>query len=160
MRFFTEEECGQWLAGRGRQLPHLQEELLQWRCPFPEKAYRIYSYARWIASSILDQGQVLLWVTESGIWKSSENGHLYYRLRQSYSDHRLLYEAPGHLFLPHETEDLITFLQISILNGWGGYVLDEMGRVSVFFSHDEVFLFYAREASDIEEIRAWVDEAR
>jgi hypothetical protein len=56
-------------------------------------------------------------VTEWGVWQSSENWHLYYRLRQSYGDHRLIEEAPVHLFLEHETYDLISFLQIGLAAG-------------------------------------------
>ena len=75
--------------------------------------------------------------TAWGIWPSSENWHLYYRLRQSYGDYRLLEETPGHLFLKHESEDLASFLQLAILNGWGRYLLAEADYVNVFFSHDE-----------------------
>ena len=83
------------------------------------------------------------WVTEWGIWGSSENWHLYYKLRQSYGDLRLLHEAPGHLFLGHEPEDLASFLQLAMLNGWGGYILTEADYVNAFFSHDEYIDFYS-----------------
>jgi len=85
----------------------------------------------------------LVWITEWGIWGSSENWHLYYKLRQSYGDLRLLHEAPGHLFLGHEAEDLTSFLQIAILNGWGGYILTQADYVNAFFSHDEYIDFFA-----------------
>jgi hypothetical protein len=65
---------------------------------------------------------------------SSENWHLYYKLRQSYGYPRLLHEAPGHLFLGHESEDLTSFLQIAMLNGWGGYILtqaDYLAEISI-----------------------------
>jgi len=47
----------------------------------------------------------LLWITEWGIWPSSEN-------------------------LEHETEDLASFMQIAMLNGWGGYVLTDANYVN------------------------------
>jgi hypothetical protein len=96
---------------------------------------------------------VLLFVTEWGIWPSSENWHLYYKLRQSYSDNRLLQDAPGHLFLEHEMEDLTSFLQLSMLNGWGGYVLTEANYVNAFFSHDEYIDFFAENSASLAEIR-------
>jgi hypothetical protein len=80
-----------------------------------------------------------------GIWENSENWHLYYKLRQSYGDLRLLHEAPGHLFLGHESEDLTSFLQIAVLNGWGGYILTQANYVNAFFSHDEYIDFFAAE---------------
>jgi hypothetical protein len=86
----------------------------------------------------------LLLITEWSIWSSSENWHLYYRLRQSYGDRMLLHEKPGHLFLEHEAEDLASFLQIAMLNGWGGYVLTHANYMNAFFSHDEYLDFFAK----------------
>jgi hypothetical protein len=93
------------------------------------------------------------WITEWGIWGSSENWHLYYKLRQSYGDPRLLHEAPGHLFLGHESEDLASFLQLAILNGWGGYILTQADYVNAFFSHDEYIDFFAVLDENLEGIR-------
>ena len=66
--------------------------------------------AHWIATSLTYRMPTLLWITEWSIWPSSENWHLHYKLRHSYGDLRLLHEAPGHLFLGHESEDLASFL--------------------------------------------------
>ncbi len=94
----------------------------------------------------------LIWITEWGIWGSSENWHLYYRLRQSYGDLRLLHEAPGHLFLGHESEDLTSFLQIAMLNGWGGYILTQANYANAFFSHDEYIDFFAAQDGSLAEL--------
>jgi len=88
-----------------------------------------------------------------GIWPSSENWHLYYKLRQTCGDNRLLHEAPGHLLLEHEAEALASFLQLSMLNGWGGYVLTEANYVNAFFSHDEYFDFFANNSANLANIR-------
>lgn len=48
---------------------------------------------------------------------------------------------------------LPSFLQIAMLNGWGGYVLTQAGYVNAFFSHDEYIDFFAKEASCLEEVR-------
>lgn len=94
----------------------------------------------------------MLWITEWGIWSSSENWNLYYQLRRSHGDQRLLQEAPGHLFLGHESEDLATFIQLALMNGWGGYLLTELNYVNVFFSHDEYICFYATDQSQLIEV--------
>ena len=78
----------------------------------------------------------LLWVTEYGIWPSSENRHLYYRLRASYGDLRELQAAPGHEFLDYETADLVTFVDLVIQFGWGAYLLPIVGQACIFISHD------------------------
>jgi hypothetical protein len=67
--------------------------------------------------------------------------HLYYRLRQSYSDWRLLHEAPGHLFLKHEAVDLVSFLEVGILAGWDMHLLPTNGYGRAFVSHDEWVAF-------------------
>ncbi|MGA7914026.1 MAG: hypothetical protein WCA00_02230 [Candidatus Acidiferrales bacterium] len=85
---------------------------------------------------------------------------MYYKLRQTYGDNRLLQEAPGHLFLEHEGEDLASFLQLSMLNGWGGYVLTEANYVNAFFSHDEYIDFFGDENANLSEIRAALGPSR
>jgi len=124
LRFYTQEECELWLSGRKRMKPDSAPGLQTQRFGYPLAFQRLVFVARWVATSLTYDMPALLWITEWGIW--SENLlHLYYRLRQSYDDHRLLEEAPGHLFLQYEMEDLASFLQIAMLNGWGGYILTQ-----------------------------------
>src|SRR5579871_2633032 len=104
MRFCTEQECEDWLRARDRLKPDALWGAHKERVRYPPEHYRIFFVAHWIATSLTYRKPALLWITEWGIWPSSENHHLYYRLRQSYGDNRLLQEAPGHLFLEHETE--------------------------------------------------------
>lgn len=143
MRFYTKEHCEDWLQGRGRMKPEDVPNIHRAHVHFPSSPGRIFYLAHWIGSELMYRNPALLWITEWGIWGSSENWHLYYKMRQSYSDYQLLHEAPGHLFLGHESEDLASFLQIAILNGWGGYILTQANYVNAFFSHDEYIDFYA-----------------
>jgi hypothetical protein len=134
-------------------MPDVVPEVLVERVDYPPEPHRIFVIAHWIARSLTVRAQTLLWVTERDIWPSSENWHLYYKLRHSYGDLRLLHEAPGHLFLGHELEDLASFLQIAMLNGWGGYVLTHANYVHVFFSHDEYIDFFAERDGDLAGVR-------
>jgi hypothetical protein len=120
---------------------------------YPQKPYRLFYFAHWIATSLTCRQPALLWITEWGIWPSSENWHLYYKLRNTLGEQRLLQEAPGHLFLQHETEDLASFLQVAMLNGWGGYVLAEADFVNAFFSHDEYVDFFADIDENLADVR-------
>jgi hypothetical protein len=95
----------------------------------------------------------LLWISGWGVWPASENWHLYYKLRQSYGDLRLLEEAPGHLFLEHETEDVASFLQLAMLNGRDSYLLTQADYVNVFFSHDEYMEFFANVDGNLRDVR-------
>jgi hypothetical protein len=153
MRFYTKDECEEWLRGRERLKPDAVPESQVERIIYPPEPYRIFYMAHWIASSLTYRMPTLLWITEWSIWPSSENWHLYYKLRQSYQDLRLLHEAPGHLFPGHEPEDLASFLQIAMLNGWGGYILTQADYVNAFFSHDEYIKFFAKPDGNLAEIR-------
>ena len=46
--------------------------------------------------------------------------------------------------MEHEAEDLASFLQVAMLNGWGGYVLTHGNYMNAFFSHDEYIDFFAK----------------
>ena len=144
MRFYTKDECEEWLRGRNRLRPDQAEGIVVERIGYPPEAHKFFYFAHWIATSLTYRMPTLLLLTEWSIWQGSENWHVYYRLRQSYDDSRQLHEAPGHLFLEHEAEDLASFLQIAMLNGWGGYVLTHADYVNAFFSHDEYIDFFAK----------------
>ena len=153
MRFYTQQECEEWLSGRQRRKPDADSNANRERIAYPPTPGRIRFLSHWMATSLPHEMSTLLWITEWRIWPSSENWHLYYKLRQSYGDNRLLEDAPGHLFLKHESEDLASFLQLAILNGWGGYLLTEADYVNVFFSHDEYFDFFAGLDSNLSDVR-------
>ena len=149
MRAYTKEQCEEWLQERKRALPVNPGYRLEYGADDRRLAYR----TRWIAENLPYRQPVLLWITEWGIWSSSENWHLYDLLRKSHAEHRLLAEAPGHLFLDYETADLASFLQVSIMNGWGGYLLTEAGYLNAFFSHDEYMDFYPEDSGLLAEAR-------
>ena len=153
MRFCTKEECETWLSGQHRQKPDLMPDLRVEHIEYPPEPYRVFFFAHWIASELTYRKPTMLFITEWGIWPSSENWHLYYKLRQTYGDYRLLHEAPGHLFVEHEAEDLASFLQLSMLNGWGGYVLTQANYVNAFFSHDEYIDFFGDKDTNLTDIR-------
>ncbi|MGB6545492.1 MAG: hypothetical protein WA871_02285 [Candidatus Acidiferrales bacterium] len=153
MRFYTKEECETWLSDRQRRKPDLMPGVHAEHIPYPLKPYQVFSFALWIASELTYRMPTQVFITEWGIWPSSENWHLYYKLRQTYGDNRQLGDAPGHLFLEHECEDLASFLQLSMLNGWGGYILTQADYVNAFFSHDEYIDFFAQDPGNLANIR-------
>jgi hypothetical protein len=160
MRFYTQQQCDEWLAQRTRVRPDQDKSLPAERFEYPKEAYRFFPIACAIAHSITYRQPTLLWVTEWGIWPSSENWQLYYKLRQTHGDFQLLPDAPGHLFLEHESEDLSTFLQVAMLSGWGGYILTEANYVNAFFSHDEYIDFFTANPENLSEVRAYFAKSR
>ena len=77
MRCYTNQECEQWLSDRKRKKPDLVPDSLVERIVYPAEPHGVLFFARWIASSITYRIPTLLWITEWGIWPSSENWHLY-----------------------------------------------------------------------------------
>ena len=148
MRAYTKEECEQWLQRSKRALPVNPGYRIEYGADDRRLAYR----SRWIAENLLYRKPALLWITEWGIWSSSENWHLYQLLRKSHGEHRLLQEAPGHLFLDYEAADLASFLQVSVMNGLGGYLLTEADYVNAFFSHDKYVDFYSENSGLLAEV--------
>lgn len=155
MRFYTHQQCEEWLARRTRARPDQDSSLSRERFEYPREDYRFFPIASAIARSITYRQTTLLWVTEWGIWPSSENWQLYYKLRQTYGDLQLLQDARGHLFLEYESEDLGTFLQLAMLSGWGGYILTDANYVNVFFSHDEYIDFFTSTPEKLSEVRPY-----
>jgi hypothetical protein len=153
LRFYTTVECETWLSDRQRRKPDRIPDIRIERIDYPIEPHKVFFFAHWIAFELTYRRPTLVFITEWGTWPSTENWHLYYKLRQSYGDNRLLHEAPGHLFLEHEAEDLASFLQLSMLNGWGGYVLTEADYVNAFFSHDEYVDFFGDKNANLADIR-------
>ncbi|HEV8383304.1 MAG TPA: hypothetical protein VGQ11_00425 [Candidatus Acidoferrales bacterium] len=104
---------------------------------------RLTSVSRFIASYLEPFDRCLLWVTLWGVWSSSENLQLFYRLRESYGERRQLHDAPGHLFLSHEGADLASFIQLALQFGWDFYLLPTPDYHTAFVSHDEFVEFHS-----------------
>jgi hypothetical protein len=102
---------------------------------FEHSVGRSYALAQGLLTVVGSFDVCLLWVTEFGVWPSMENRHLYYRLRESYQNRDSLAEAPGHLFGRYEISDAVSFLDVTLRCGWGGYLVSNGGGC-LFFSHD------------------------
>jgi hypothetical protein len=108
-----------------------------------------YMFARHIMNWLfVYDGPVLASVFEYGIWPSSENLHLYYTWRRSHGNFELLEDAPGHLFLKHESEDFATLLHLAFLFGWGLSCAEPDGERAFHVDHDGHGLAIGRSGLD------------
>ena len=152
MQFLTESECSKWMADRGRSRPTSAISAFVERIWFPKETSKLCWWARQIAGKMLeDREPCLLWIEEWGIW-GEHLLHLYYRLRESYGDRRLLADAPGHLFLGYEAEELASYLRLAMLNGWGGLMLTHNDYFNASFSQDGFLDVYAFEESSFRSV--------
>ena len=148
MHFLTDEESAAWCEGWVEMAPSDVPVPLYRHPPYARVPLQAETaFCRQLEQALQPRDELLLWVTSWGVWRSSENLHLYYRLRQSYGDPRRLQDAPGHLFHPHEAADLVSFLQVGILCGWDMHLISSEGYARLFVSHDEFADFAANEAN-------------
>jgi hypothetical protein len=138
VQFLTAQGCKEWLAGHGKpelaDRPRPREDELSIEGSIPTVP-GLVPFCRIFEHVLQPYDTLLLWVTARDIW--SENLHMYYRLRESYGDRRLLPDAPGHLFLEYEAEDARTFLQVCLANGWDAHLFPFPDYGRGFVSHDE-----------------------
>jgi hypothetical protein len=142
MRTLTAKEAVEWGRAhkigfdRGGSLGDIQTGFHAARFEAPQRASKHVWFCRFLEKSLRPWSRCLFLITEWGIWESSENWHLYYRLRHSYGDERLLEEAPAHLFLDYEAADLISFMQVALFGGWGFCVFSQGDYSRIKVSHD------------------------
>ena len=101
-----------------------------------EPGQRLFYLAKEAVRTLGPFHDALLWVTQTGVWPSDENLHLYYRLRNSYGDDRMVEEKPAAIVLEHETVDLTSFVHLGMLFGWDMLLLTSHDYGRVFVSHD------------------------
>src|SRR6476469_9969994 len=70
LRFYTPQECEEWLRGRKRRKPDAVPDTCTERVGYPQEPYRFFFVAHWIAASLTHRMPTLLWITEWGIWPS------------------------------------------------------------------------------------------
>lgn len=138
MRFLKPAECNEWIAKGTTRSPATHTLSVQ----LPSESGRLLFIARVIAEAVTFRQRCLLRMTEWNIWPSNNNWHLYYLLRQSYGDHLMIEEAPGHLFLEYEAEDLSTFLHLAMLFGWDAELRPSAHYIWGRLSHDEFLDLY------------------
>jgi hypothetical protein len=165
MRGLTPTELKDWCAERAIECDDRGTPLHPYggsfavRCDLPENISQLTWFCRVIESALKPREHCLLWVTRWGVWPSCENWHLYYRLRQSHGEHRLIHEAPGHLFLEFEEADLVSFVEIGLIGGWDMHLIPTVGYGRVFVSHDEWVEFAADHSAEAESITADLKKA-
>ncbi|HXX20850.1 MAG TPA: hypothetical protein VEJ46_15710 [Candidatus Acidoferrum sp.] len=120
--------------------------------------YKVTWFSEFIASYLPPFDECLLWVSLWGVWPSSENSHLFYRLRETCGERRQLSDAPGHLFLRSESADLATFIGLALLFGWDFYLLTSPAYHLAFGSHDEFVRFCTDDGEAAESARHCLDQ--
>ena len=139
MKTLSKSEISQWLQSHG--IFPAEKKQFDVCASLPPEASRCAWLSKFIQETLQPWDECLLWVSEWMVWPSSENWPLYYRVRESYGDKRLLIDAPGHLFSKNEEQDLVNILQIGLMSGWDISIFPSNDHKQFFVSHDEWFGF-------------------
>lgn len=165
MRTLSDNECRAWCSAHSMAVDadgypvRAGGGLTTVRAELPRTHNQLTWFARLIEATLQPRHRLLLWVTQCGVWPSSENWHLYYRLRETYGDHRLLDEAPGHLFLEYESADVVSFVEVGLLSGWDMHLVPSFGYGLVFASHDE-WVDFALQQAEAADLRTTLEKAQ
>src|SRR5690242_13734825 len=160
MKTLAQTEAIQWCRARKLEIKEgpppeiVNSELDSLRVEVPKLAEKHFWFSRLLEKSLGPWNRCLFWVTTYGVWQNAENWHLYYRLRQSYGDLRLIEDAPAHLFLQFESHDLTTFIQIALGAGWDFTLLTDLDYNRIAVSHDEFVDFFSRTSAELDNIKA------
>jgi hypothetical protein len=144
MKCIVDAECERWLHERGvRQPPGNLQTHFGKRLAFelPPDSGRRTAIARGLAAAAKDRPG-LLWITEWGVWPSSENMRLFDLVRGSFGESRQVHEANGHLFGRGDEGILECLLDCVLYFSWDAWLFDEKSRSAVRMSHDEYLEFY------------------
>lgn len=129
------------------------EQHYAWRVTYlmPTDAGRKTALARELSALIDSRGEGLLWITEWGVFPSSENMSLFEGYRRSLHDERSLRAAPGHVFRESDLRELECVLDMVLYFSWDASVFGA-GATWLRISHDELFSVNAINGT---ELRQW-----
>jgi hypothetical protein len=139
MRTLTKNEATAWCRGHGvalddRGRPVKPENAKVFLIP-PDSGRKIALVAGELRA-FESVPEYLVWITEWGVWPSSERPHIFDRFRASYGEHRTLADVPGHAFQATEYEDAQSLVTLCVLFLWDVFVVAP-GCAVLHFSHDE-----------------------
>jgi hypothetical protein len=144
VHFLTGEESRQWARRHGFNVndafghPVAGEVAGSLRFQIPADAGARVALARALWESAgQDAGEVLVWVTECGVWPSGQHMPLAEAARRGLGAEHSLDDRPGHLVRLGERDAGLSILCLAMLFLWDCWLLPSDSRPAVFVSHDE-----------------------
>ncbi len=126
---------------------------------YPEDSGRKVALSKSLYTYLKDAPQCLVLIQNARIWPSSGHIPLLNRLRQALGEQRSSDEFPGHLFSSTESDDIISFIVLSIEFLWETIIVTECGLRVMHLSHDEYFDLWGTERAPLQEfesiLRSW-----
>ncbi len=121
----------------GRDLPQINKDELK-HFSIPADTGNKIAIVKNHFEQFKNEKEVFAWITEWGIFPSSERMHIFEKFRSSYGEERHLINAPGHIFEKAEFEDALSIATLAVLFLWDCFVFNDQGTKTLFYSHDEI----------------------
>src|SRR5262245_48306997 len=154
MQFLSREASAEWCAANGfgvepggdcPQQPHGPSAKFE----IPSDAGRRVALARLLWESVAASApRALLWVTQFGVWPSSEHRPLAESARSAWGAPGPLATFPGQLVALGEQDDGLSVLVLALLFLWDCWLLPAGGSQAAFLSHDECGVAFFRDESE------------
>lgn len=160
MRFLGPSEARQWTTRSGVRLGPKEPPTAAPIAPRVSARFtlppspRLPWFAGWRVVTVPGIDERLLWVTDIGIWESSENWALINGLRRGYGETRGVDQAPAIAASATEIDDLAAFVLVTLLSGWDAELYGTQDLLRVTISHDEWVEFSSEDQGIIDQICA------
>lgn len=152
MKILHESECWEWCREHGialagdepdsdlpiqlapqRDMPYVAR--LSYR---PEATSdRERAVARVAVRTLTASDECLVWITQWGIWPSTEDWPRFYAWRGQHGMHRSLEDSPGHHFAAADRTELEALLTLILESAWDATLLVAHSDFRIVVSHDE-----------------------
>jgi hypothetical protein len=146
----------------GGNSPELFVDSIRERLPVNAGPYAIppdsgakTSIARELASLLLRDLELFVYISGWMVWPSAEHFDLFDGYRRSLGEKRQLKEAQVHLFSSGEEATFTSILAMSLYFVWDVQIFDARGSILITFSHDEWMEFRLQDLTMVRRIAEW-----
>ncbi len=155
MNILTKAEGENWL--REHQLPTNQENLTQF---YRNKISYLIDKDSGVKTALsrsllgfikesLGDNEGVFWITEWGIWPSSENQTLFYAYRKTLGEERTIINVPFHVFNKNDLDSMECLVDLALYFIWGFMLIIREGKTIIRVSHDESIEVYSQEDAEL-----------
>lgn len=141
MKSLNALEAAAWMRDRGIEpsndcVGRAPEQLIK---RLPSDSGKKSALSRVLASVFRGDSDVMFWITEYGIWPSTENRHLFDAYRRGIGILEPIEERPAQLINKGETPVLEALILLTTCFSWGALVASADACSTLQLSHDDFF---------------------
>src|SRR5262245_25207401 len=136
IRFLTDHECRIWCRHAG-VIVAPDNRTAHSRFAIPSDAGQRVALARHVWLTLLPaDGEVLIWVTQTGVWPSGEHGPAVNQWMAAFGERRGVRGAPGLIATAESGDEGLSYLIFAVLFLWDCWVIQSNEAFAVL-THDE-----------------------